>query len=237
MFDTGFLNVNLLCSDVTGIFPKTDLLLLWRLVGGVGHPSVWLDPLCCRTAAVAVPVPLCSDWAWYCWLCWLAWPLWELKHTPSSRSDWAKPDSGVSASGGSEISSGDAHSYSSLDSESSVITSCCWSSPSNRSPADPPWVKSTEYKTDESLLVIQYVLLTDWGTSRFLHFVQFLVQTYLTCLIYVWLKFFVIEEVRIWAKLWQNRNVEQKVLENSGQFQFQTPEFIKRISTLFLVLH
>lgn len=45
-------------------------------------------------------------------------------------------DSGVSASGGREMSSGDTHSYSSLDRESSLIDSCCWSSASVRPPAD-----------------------------------------------------------------------------------------------------
>lgn len=123
------------CSD-------TDLVLLWRRVEGVGQLSVWLDSLCCRTTPVADP--LCCDWAWCWWLYWLMWTLWELKQRLSSTSDWSMMDSGVSASGGSEMSSGDAHSYSSLERESSVITSCCWSSASDRPPADASWVKNNQ---------------------------------------------------------------------------------------------
>lgn len=92
---------------------NTDLLLLCRLAGGVGQFSVRLDPLCCRTAPG--PVPLCSDWARHWWLYWLMWTLWELKQKPSSISDGTMLDSGVSASGGREMSSGDAQSYSSLE--------------------------------------------------------------------------------------------------------------------------
>lgn len=43
------------------------------------------------------------------------WTLWELKQKPSSISDGTMLDSGVSASGGREMSSGDAQSYSSLE--------------------------------------------------------------------------------------------------------------------------
>lgn len=92
---------------------NTDLLLLWMLAGGVGQFSVWLDSLCCRAAPG--PVPLCSDWARHWWLYWLIWTLWELKQKPSSISDGTMLDSGVSASGGREMSSGDAQSYSSLE--------------------------------------------------------------------------------------------------------------------------
>ncbi|TNN69567.1 hypothetical protein EYF80_020212 [Liparis tanakae] len=111
------------------------LVLLCQLVGGVGQLCVRLDSLCCRNAPGAVPVPLCSNW----WLEWLMWTLWELKHNPSSTSDWTMLDSGVSASGGREMSSGDAQSYSSLERESSDITSCCWSCASDRFSADASW--------------------------------------------------------------------------------------------------
>lgn len=100
---------------------RTDLVLLWRLMDGVGQLSVRLEALWCETESV----PACSDWVR---LYWLMWMLWELKQKPSSTSDWNMADSGVSASGGREMSSGDAQSYSSLDRESSGIASCCRSS-------------------------------------------------------------------------------------------------------------
>lgn len=56
-------------------------------------------------------------------------------------SDCSMLDSGVSASGGREMSSGDTHSYSSFDRESSVSASSCCSSASDRPPAETSWYK------------------------------------------------------------------------------------------------
>lgn len=120
----------------------TDLVLLWRLLGGVGQHLAWLNTLCSWTA----PLPMYSKWEWLWWLCWMLWAQWELKQWPSSKSDWTTLDSGVSASGGREMSSGDAHSYSSLERKSSVIASWSWSSTSDRPSTGVSWVKCDKNK-------------------------------------------------------------------------------------------